>query len=223
MRKITGVNKFISLLFVLLFSLVTCWGQCVSGENQSVDELLLQKGAKKISKDGNSYELRGASFSICYEDNVITGIEVEFSEERSSKRYLEILEIIKAVKSIGDKVNFSNWGVVSPSGYLTRRLDFSEAIILRTEKNCRNAKAKNNNQSCEITRLKVSYWMPFEGIIDSKRVESIELSETIKVKKYFVQVGNLEVEIRQEDFDRLRIGDQIKGRRVISGSLPLIH
>lgn len=212
--------KFRVFLFLVFFIFLLNLNQTAFSQTNSVEQILKKRGATKVSSTDNQFDLRGTILNLYYEGKEVVGIEAHFQKNESFANYEKTLKIFDEVKKLGSYLGSSNIGFVGPSGFVTRNIYFNNAVGIRTERTCKSIEV--NSKKCKITRLKLYYWIPFEGIITDKTFEEFKINEKAYPKKYYIYIENLEIQVTEKDFIKLINGQMIKGKRVITRTPAVI-
>lgn len=207
------VSKVICLFFLLCFLntiATTIKGQGKIGDQSSQAETLRKRGYKRLKQKGpSSFTKSGIvltlAYELAYESSVLSSVNVKYKDEVSIKEYYDALRLIEDLRSLGGSSERAIGGLIGPSGFITRTIDYPNALVRRRDHNCPDG----NEPTCRVQNFTVYYWLPLEGRITNKRVEETA-PQFIGAGRYYISVKKHEFQVTENEYQALKTGQYIK-------------
>jgi hypothetical protein len=138
----------------------------------------------------------------------LTVAEARVEPPISSSMYDRLLIETKQLGSFGDFINTGGLAVGGRSwqNYITTD-DFTCVSVSRATGRC-----TTTEENCPIAGFDVTYWIPFNGTVEGKRVAVIVDGQS-QNSKFLVKVDGTEAEVCDWDYGQLSVGQVIRAQR----------
>ena len=201
-------------------------------------EILHRLRATQIDSSGTKFELGdGLTLSLFCEGQRLVTAQVTMDDSRinnnvpnndalvsesshccmSKSTYNKLVGIINKLEPIGFFEREKSIGIIRPTGFVQKTSEFAYANIVRLEST--HSTSKSNNTIAAFT---VFYWVPLNGQVQSKRIETIDVKPLIKKVRYWITVRDIEVEISSMNYRRIKVGQIVKLKTTANNNLAKI-
>ena len=132
--------------------------------------------------------------------------------------YIQLLEAIDKMKSLGRYVDLGKISMIPTAGWIRQRYDYDAGFAVVTE---RDRNIPISLWDCYANSVFVYYWMPLTGRVTKKWIESVDdFGPPIKI--YHVKVNNLNLMITDKDYSLVDVGQKVHMKWAVGGGLAHI-